>query len=59
MNQQSRRTLIAIAIVAILGTGVATSVLRPWHGGEAQANTPAAGTGGGSVGGRQDHHRMG
>ncbi|MGY2491377.1 efflux RND transporter periplasmic adaptor subunit [Cupriavidus sp. CP313] len=40
MNQQSRRTLIAIAIVAILGAGVATSVLRPWHGGEAQATTP-------------------
>ena len=38
MNHQSRRTLIAIAIVAILGAGVATSVLRPWHGGEAQAN---------------------
>lgn len=40
MNDKSRRTLIAFAIVAILGAGVATSVLRPWHGGEAQANTP-------------------
>ncbi|QET04613.1 MULTISPECIES: efflux RND transporter periplasmic adaptor subunit [Cupriavidus] len=39
MNHQSRRTLIAVAIVAVLGIGVATSVLRPWHGGEAQANT--------------------
>jgi multidrug efflux system membrane fusion protein len=40
MNHKSRRMLIAFAIVAILGAGVATSVLRPWHGGEAQANTP-------------------
>ncbi len=40
MNFQSRRTLIAIAIVAVLGAGVATSILRPWHGGEAHANTP-------------------
>lgn len=40
MNHMSRRMLIATVIVAILGAGVATSVLRPWHGGEAQANTP-------------------
>ena len=40
MNDKSRRTLIAFAIVAILGAGVATSVLRPWHGGEARATTP-------------------
>ncbi|CAG9181171.1 Efflux pump periplasmic linker BepF [Cupriavidus laharis] len=40
MNTQNRRTLIAIAIVVVLGAGVATSMLRPWHGGEAHANTP-------------------
>ncbi len=40
MNTQNRRTLIAIAIVIVLGAGVATSILRPWHAGEAQANTP-------------------
>ncbi|CAG2147307.1 Multidrug resistance protein MdtA [Cupriavidus yeoncheonensis] len=37
---QNRRTWIAIAIVIVLGAGVATSMLRPWHGGEAHANTP-------------------
>lgn len=37
MKQQYRRTLIAIAIVAVLGVGLATSVLRGGHGGEAQA----------------------
>jgi multidrug efflux system membrane fusion protein len=40
MNTQNRRTLIAIAIVVVLGAGLATSMLRPWHGGEAHANTP-------------------
>lgn len=37
MKQQSRRSLIAVAIVLVLGAGLATSILRPWHGGEAQA----------------------
>ncbi|EYS88719.1 RND transporter MFP subunit [Cupriavidus sp. SK-4] len=40
MQQQKRRTLIALAIVVVLGAGVAGSILRPWHGGEAHANTP-------------------
>jgi multidrug efflux system membrane fusion protein len=40
MHYQNRRTWIALAIVVVLGAGVATSVLRPWHGGEAHANTP-------------------
>jgi multidrug efflux system membrane fusion protein len=40
MSTQNRRTWIAIAIVIVLGAGVATSMLRPWHGGEAHANTP-------------------
>ncbi|WER48622.1 efflux RND transporter periplasmic adaptor subunit [Cupriavidus sp. WKF15] len=40
MSIQNRRTWIAIAIVIVLGAGVATSMLRPWHGGEAHANTP-------------------
>ncbi|ALD93531.1 efflux RND transporter periplasmic adaptor subunit [Cupriavidus gilardii] len=37
MKLQSRRSLIAVAIVIVLGTGLATTVLRPWHAGEAQA----------------------
>lgn len=40
MQLQKRRTLIALAIVVVLGAGVAGSILRPWHGGEAHANTP-------------------
>jgi len=40
MNHKSQRSLIAVAIAAILGVGVATSVLRPRLGGEAQATTP-------------------
>ncbi|SCU88921.1 Cation/multidrug efflux system, mebrane-fusion component [Cupriavidus necator] len=40
MQQQKRRTLIALAIVVVLGAGVAGSILRPWHSGEAHANTP-------------------
>ena len=40
MHYQNRRIWIALAIVVVLGAGVATSVLRPWHGGEAHANTP-------------------
>ncbi|MBP0632505.1 MULTISPECIES: efflux RND transporter periplasmic adaptor subunit [unclassified Cupriavidus] len=40
MQQHKRRTLIALAIVVVLGAGVAGSVLRPWHSGEAHANTP-------------------
>jgi len=40
MSIQNRRTWIAMAIVIVLGAGVATSMLRPWHGGEAHANTP-------------------
>lgn len=40
MNHRSRRSLIAVAIAAILGAGVATSVLRPSPGGQAQATTP-------------------
>ncbi|MFC4522340.1 efflux RND transporter periplasmic adaptor subunit [Cupriavidus pinatubonensis] len=40
MSTLNRRTLIAIAIVVVLGAGVATSMLQPWHGGEAHANTP-------------------
>ncbi|WP_454725923.1 MULTISPECIES: efflux RND transporter periplasmic adaptor subunit [Cupriavidus] len=37
MKQQYRRTMIALAIVAVLGAGLATSLLKPWHAGEAQA----------------------
>lgn len=37
MNQQTRRTMIALAIVAVLGAGLATSIFKPWHAGEAQA----------------------
>ncbi|SPC16481.1 efflux RND transporter periplasmic adaptor subunit [Cupriavidus taiwanensis] len=40
MQQQKRRTLIALAIVVVLGAGVAGSILHPWHSGEAHANTP-------------------
>ncbi|MGY2492461.1 efflux RND transporter periplasmic adaptor subunit [Cupriavidus sp. CP313] len=40
MQQQKRRTLIALAIVVVLGAGVAGSILRPWHSSEAHANTP-------------------
>jgi len=40
MHHQNRRALLAIAIVVVLGAGVATSILRPWHEGEAHANTP-------------------
>ena len=40
MQQHKRRTLIALAIVVVLGAGVAGSVLRPWHSGETHANTP-------------------
>lgn len=40
MQQQKRRTLIALAIVMVLGAGLAGSILRPWHSGEAHANTP-------------------
>lgn len=40
MSIHHRRTWIALAIVIVLGTGVATSLLRPWQGGEAHANTP-------------------
>ncbi|KWR91749.1 efflux RND transporter periplasmic adaptor subunit [Cupriavidus sp. IDO] len=40
MNHKSQRSLIAVAIAAILGVAVATSVLRPRHGGEARASTP-------------------
>jgi len=40
MNRKSRQTLLAAALVAILGAGVAASVLRPRHGGDAQAATP-------------------
>ncbi|KDP89059.1 MULTISPECIES: efflux RND transporter periplasmic adaptor subunit [Cupriavidus] len=43
MNQQYRRTMIALAIVAVLGAGLATSIFKPWHAGEAQAvPAPAA-----------------
>jgi multidrug efflux system membrane fusion protein len=45
MNQQARRTMIALAIVAVLGAGLATSIIKPWHAGEAQAvPAPAAPT---------------
>ncbi len=37
MTQQYRRTMIALAIVAVLGGGLATSIFKPWHAGEAQA----------------------
>lgn len=37
MKVHSRRSLIAVAIVLVLGAGLATTVLKPWHGGEAQA----------------------
>jgi len=41
-NKATRRTLIAVAVFALLGAGLAASLLRP-HGGEAQAVTaPAA-----------------
>ncbi|WP_455287273.1 efflux RND transporter periplasmic adaptor subunit [Cupriavidus necator] len=41
MQQQKKRTLIALAIVVVLGAGVAAAALRgAWHGGEAHANTP-------------------
>jgi multidrug efflux system membrane fusion protein len=43
MQNRNRHTLIAIAIAVLLGVGVTTSILRPWHSGEARANTaPAA-----------------
>ncbi|MGO4327587.1 efflux RND transporter periplasmic adaptor subunit [Cupriavidus sp. 2TAF22] len=45
MKQQYRRTMIALAIVAVLGAGLATSLLKPWHAGEAQAVPAPAPTG--------------
>ncbi|MGY8526949.1 efflux RND transporter periplasmic adaptor subunit [Paracidovorax citrulli] len=37
MKQPSRRSLIAVAIVLVLGAGLVTTLLQPWHAGEAQA----------------------
>jgi len=41
MQPQFRRTWVVLAVVAVLGAGVATFAVRPWQGaGEAHANTP-------------------
>lgn len=41
MQNTTRRTLIAVAVVALVGAGLAASLLRP-HGGEARAVTAPA-----------------